>query len=315
MAELREVHIDQRLSRLSIQYKNDEFIWDQVLPVTKVGKRSNKYTVYNKRDTYKLVDDSVAPHAFPTEITESLSTDNYSVEDHALAQWVEREQVDEADAGILPLIDANNNVMRELHLQQEKRVADLVFKTSSYDAGNVLTLASNARWDKAAGDPIANIEDQMAKCFMTPNTLVFGFEVWLALRRHPKILDAVKQSTRQAGQTNSTGGLAMPREIMELFGVSKILVGKARYDSANPGQSANYQRIWGKSMAALYVGPTMGEKVITFGKTFCETQFLTYRTVDGMRGVKGSYYVKVGWNSDQKIVAKDVGALISTAID
>jgi hypothetical protein len=72
--------------------------------------------------------------------------------------------------------------------------------------------------------------------------------------------------------------------------------------------------LWGKHCAALHVMPSPGIKSITFGVTFAESLRMAYRTFDGKRGEKGAHYFKVAWNSDEKIIASDLGYFIQDAV-
>ena len=57
-----------------------------------------------------------------------------------------------------------------------------------------------------------------------------------------------------------------------------------------------------------------GIKTITFGATFSETRRQTQRDFDPKRGVKGAHYLKVAWNSDEKVIASDLGYMIENAV-
>ena len=316
--DVRQLHTDARLSRVSVEYRNPEMIWRQVMPVTIVGKRSNLYSIYDKSNTYDTPDDAVFPNAKPNEIQMKVSTDNYSVADHAYGHWVAQEEVDNADAPLRPLMAANRFLNARLDLAQEYRVAQVIFATGSYPSSNVTTLAGNTQWTSDSADPIGNIQTAINQCLMKANTLVFGQEAWLALRRHPKALGAVKgfNVRTPSSVAASMGGLATMSEIASLFEVDRVLVGGCRRNTANQGQTASISYVWGKSMAALHVAPgaMLAPNTITFATTFMESDRTAYRDFDGKMGLKGSHYLKVGWNSDQKIVAQDLGAMLATVI-
>ena len=88
MPPINELHVDTILTNLSLKYMNEMFIADMVLPIVKVNKRSDKFIVYDKADSYKLVDSAVGPKAQPNEVDWAVGTDNYSVNDYALADYV-----------------------------------------------------------------------------------------------------------------------------------------------------------------------------------------------------------------------------------
>lgn len=90
MPEPRTLHVDAVLTNLSVKYRNNIMIWPQLMPEIKVGKRSDKFTKYNKEDSFKLVDDKIGPKSLPNEVDWGTSNDNYSVKDHALGDWIPR---------------------------------------------------------------------------------------------------------------------------------------------------------------------------------------------------------------------------------
>ena len=133
----------------------------------------------------------------------------------------------------------------------------------------------------------------------------------MKFRALPEVLDAVKGATRFQG---SPGGLATKTEVASLLEVDKLLVGRARYNTSKEGQTASYSRLWGKHMAALHVVKNPGIKSITFGLTISEMLRQTQRDFDKKRGVKGAHYFKVAWNSDEKVIASDLGYFIEDAV-
>lgn len=305
------LHTDSRLSNLSVQYRNEDMIWRNLMPIIRVGKRSDVFTVYNKDDSYRRTNDDLGPKSNANEVDWGSSTDNYSVKDHGLGDWVAQETIDNADRPIGPLVDTNDFLNNNLDINQEKRVSDLVFNAATYPTGNKVTLSGTGQWGGTSDDPIGDIQTAIETCFMRANTLVFGIDTWLVLRKLPEILDAVKSSTRFQG---SPGGLATPAEVSGLFEVPNILIGRGRYITSNPGQTDVYTRLWGKHAAALHVRSLPGIKTITFGGTFVETDRQTLRDFDVKKGVKGAHYVKVAWNSDEKVIASDLGYMIENAV-
>lgn len=305
------LHTDARLSNLSIKYRNEAMIWRDILPVIRVGKRSDIFTVYNKEDSYRETNDDLGPKSNANEVDWGVTSDNYSVKDHGLADWIAQETIDNADVPISPLVDTNDTLNSNLDINQEQRAAALVFNPATYPAGNKVTLSGATQWSGASDDPIGDIQTAIEACFMRANTLVFGVEAWLVFRKLPEILDAVKSSSRFQG---SPGGLATPAEVSGLFEVENIKIGRGRVITSKVGQTNVFARIWGKHMAAAHVVPNPGVKSITFGSTFVESDRTTLRDFDVKKGVKGSHYVKVAWNSDEKIIASDLGYLITDAV-
>ncbi len=310
MPEPRAMHKDAVLTNLSLRYRNEAMIWQSVMPIVKVNKRSDIYYVYNKEDSFTLADDKISPKGLANEIDWGVADQNYSVKDHALGDWLPQEAIDNADNPLQPEIDTNDFLNLCLDVAQEKRVADIVFSASSYPTGNKTQLSGNSQWSKSADDPIGNVQTAIETCFQRANTLVFGLDAWMVFRRLPEVLDAIKA----VAGASLRGGMVSAQEVAQFFEIEKVIVGRGRYNTAKPGQTASYTRLWGKHCAALYVDPSPGIKTITFGVTFCETLRFTAREFDPKRGLKGAHYIRPGWNSDEKVIASDCGYLIEDAV-
>jgi hypothetical protein len=294
-----------------VQYRNEDMIWRDVMPEVKVNKRSDLYWKYSKDNAYRSFDDKIGPKSMANEVDFAVSTDNYSVKDHALADWVTQEEIDNSDSPLAPESDSNDFVNSSLDVAQEQRVSAIVFAAATYPAANKVTLAGATQWSGASDNPIKDVQDAVEGCFVRANTLVFGIDAWLVFRRLPEITDAVKAI---AG-TNLSGGLATPDAVANLFEVDRVLVGRSRYLSSKEGQTSTFARLWGKHMAALNVkAGDIGIRSISFGKTFTETRRFTMRSFDEKRGLKGAHYLKTGWNSDEKVVASDLGYFIENAV-
>ena len=313
MPPVGHLHIDQALTNLSVQYKNQAMIWPLVLPLIPVNKRSDKYFIYNKADAFTLADDTVFPKSLPNEMDWGTQTGNYSVTDHAFGDWLPEEVIENADVPLQPEVDTNDYLNRLLDIAEEARAANLVFNAANYSASNQVTLSGTSQWSNSSSTPIDDIQNAIESCFGPEgraNTLVFGIDTWKALRIHPQILDAVKAATRLQG---SGGGVATRDEVATLFEVEQILVGRSRYNQSKQGQTPSYARLWGKHAAALYVEKDPGIRSITFGATFCEQRRQTMRDFDPKRGVKGAHYIKVSWNSAEVVIANDCGYFIQNA--
>ena len=69
MPEPKSLHIDAVLTNLSIQYKTEELIWEFLMPLIKVGKRSDKYYKYNKADSFTIPNDKIDLSRCRTNLT------------------------------------------------------------------------------------------------------------------------------------------------------------------------------------------------------------------------------------------------------
>ncbi len=311
MPEAKDLHVDKLLTDFSVKYRNEEMIWPFILPIVKVTKRSDKFMKYTKEDGFRLSDDRIGPKSMPNEVDWGATPDNYAVIDHALADWLPQETIDNADDPVQPEIDTVDFLNELEDVAQEKRASDLVFNATSYPVGNKVQLAGNDQWGGNSDDPIQDVLTAVEGCFKRANTIVFGADVWKVYRALPEVLDAVKSSTRYQG---SPGGLASSDEVAGLFEVERVIVGRSRYISSKEGQAATFARLWGKHVAALHVVPKPTIKSITFGVTFAEMLREIQRDFDKKRGIKGAHFFKIAWNSIEKLICTDLGYFIEDAV-
>lgn len=303
----KNVHVDTTLSDLSVLYKHEPSIWREVMPTRKVTKRSNVFFVYDKDDSFRVPSDQIGPRTKANEVDFNLDTDNYSVRDHGLSDFVDQEQIDDADAPLSPQIDANEFINQLLDNAQEKRVSTIVFDEATYPAANKVQLSGTDQWsDPVNSTPLDDLFAGLDLPLVRPNTLVLGALVWTQLRKHPQILDAVRGSI--------AGGIVTKSELAEVLEIEKVVVGRKSENTAKKGQTGVFSKLWGKHASLLFIDPNPGPKSITFGVTFMSKDRSTQRIRDDLRGVSGGEVVKTTWNSDEKVIAADVGYFIEDAI-
>lgn len=312
-----KVHNDSTLSSVSIQYRNEEYIGLKLLPEITVGKASDKFFTYDKRNRLAAPDDSLETRSVPNEVSESRGTDNYSTKPYGLLDFVDQKTLENQDAPLNEMIDLVAAVNDALELLEEKRIATLLTTAGTYNAGQVQTLGAGTQWSDYtsatldATNPFKAIEAARDSIWSPAQgaTKVVGFcglAVFRAMRRHPKVLEAFKHMQ----------GLKLPtaQQLAEVFELDDLLVGRAWEDTANEGQTASYGRIWGKHFGIVRVAAQPSVRCAAFGWTFRFGAKVTNQWFDPKPGVAGGYYAKVGHQSDYKVAAKDTGALIQNAI-
>ena len=300
----KDVHVDAVLSGVSIQYQNDEFIADKVLPVVPVKKESDKYYRYTRN--WRLPQSKRAAGAEANEVEWNADTDTYTCEEYALKDFIPDRVRENADQPLDMDVDTAENVTMLVQLGREKRVADVVFSAANYGTQTYALTGAN-RWDDYAGsDPIGDVRTAKAAVHLgsgkTPNVLVIGYLAYLKLLDHPDILERIKYTQK---------GIVTADLLAAVFEVDSILVGKALYDSSQEGDTESLGYIWGKSVALLYVESSPGIKKVSFGYQFQSRGFRTekYR-VDGRKGD----YVESGEIRDEKLVAASCGYLYTTVV-
>lgn len=313
MPELTDLTFNPTLTNVSLQYKVEALIWSMVLPPIKVGSRTPRIRRYTKDDRFRIPNDVVGARSRPNQVDFGSTTTSIMVEDRALEEPISEVERREAEAeGVMSLLtDATEFVTGLIEIAQEKRVADRVFAAATYPTGNKVTLSGTSQWnDETNSNPLNDILTGLDAAFVRPNVMVLGADPYRHLRKHPKILDAVKGRTGVAPR----GGIVSPQDLADLFELQKVLVGRSRINSAKEGQTATYTRLWGKHCALLYVEERPTSRSITFGATFSETLRKVSTYFDNNIGPEGSTMVRVYWNGDEEILAPDVGYFIENAV-
>lgn len=269
MPTTQRVHIDQMLTNISIGYKNEQFIADQIFLPIPVAKQSDKYYVFGK-EAFRQHDDARASGAIANEINWTLSDSTYFCEGHALRSPITDEEVQNADDIFNLKADATELVTEGILLNKEIDAANILLDANNYDIDLVFNMGagggSPAKWsDYANSDPVLDIakakERMHKKSGIRPNVLVISEPILNVLKLHPKILALFKAITPVS--------IANIEQIALALGVDKILVGSALKSTArNVAQEDNLAYIWGNSAVLCYVPKAPGKKIQSIGYTF-----------------------------------------------
>lgn len=305
--------IDPHLTGIALAYTNAELIAESVLPTVPVGKQEYRWNKYSVADGFTIPSTLVGRKSQPNKVEFGATEQAGFTVDYGLDDPVPNADIENADPRHNPLDYATMRVTDLIELDREKRTADMVFDAANYGASNKLTLAGAAQWSDTSSDPIAAIMDtalESNNVLMRPNAAVMGSEVWQKLRRHPKILEAVK-STGGA----IVNGMASRQAVAELFELEELLIGRSRYNSAKKGQAPTLARLWGKHALFFHRNRlATTQNGITFGFS---TQFgsrIAGRIPDPNMGIRGGVNVRVGESRGEHIVASDVAFLFVNAV-
>jgi hypothetical protein len=199
-----------------------------------------------------------------------------------------------------------------IQLDREVRVAAVVQNAANYTSK--VTLAGNDQFSAfATSDPYGVIDNGMQSTLVyTPNTHAMGKVVWNKLKRHPKLIKAVKGGLAEDGAISR-------RQYCELFEIEedRLLIGEGLLNTAKKGQAVSLAGVWGKNIALLYIDPSKGsadDPTITWGFTAELGQRIAGSGEDPHIGLKGGKFIRVGERTKELVVAPDVGYLISGAV-
>ncbi|AKH39408.1 hypothetical protein AAW31_02275 [Nitrosomonas communis] len=308
---IRPFPIDPKLTAIAIAYRNPDIalIADEVLPRTPVAQEF-KYLKYDLAQGFTVPDTLVGRKSTPNEVDFNATEITDKVVDYGLDDLVPNEDIEADNQGVNPLGTATMYLTNLVNLARELRVASLVFNANSYAAGNQTTLSGTSQWSDATNsDPVAAISDALDIPVIRPNIGILGQATWTKLRRHPKIVQAIKNTDQGAGMVSR-------QEFADFFELQALYVGAGFANSAKKGQTASLARVWGKHASFIYrdraAGPQAG---VTFGFTGEWGNKIAGNIDEPKVGLTGSQRVRVGERVKELICATDLGYFFQNAVN
>jgi hypothetical protein len=307
-----DVYSNRTIQTMSVQYKNDDYIGDQLMPVVDIGDQpTGVYFTYNKHDRFEAPSDLMSEREEANEIEEGRTKTTFTCADYGLMNSISAKSVSAEDAPLNELMDLSESLNDLLALKREVRQANILCTASNYDSANTTTLSGSNQWNSGSGgDPVKDIQTARAACWNGRGRGDFvGFcsrSVWNVLARHQALLDLFKY----------TGQGLLPQDVMaKWFGLRTILVGDARKQTANEGQTASYSRIWSDVFGIVRVASTASVRNAAFAYTLrVNGQPRATQWFKPELGLKGRYFAKVTTSDAYQVVANDTGYLIASPI-
>jgi len=261
MPEVQQVHVDAALTNLSVAYRNNEFVAEQIAPRVQVRKQSDRYYIYDSdRESMRVADDYRAPGSLANEVDFALSTDSYYCEDHALSSAVPDEERENSDPIIQPDIDRTEFLTERIMLNQEVALEKKL--RANADMGES-AVSLGEEWNNSSSDPVAVVQTARLAVFAASqrraNVIVLPFEVYETLRNHPAVVDRIKYSGL---------GVATKDVMAQVFDVDRIVVPRSFVNNATKGNDPNVSSVWTDNVYVMHVADRPGLKQVTLATTF-----------------------------------------------
>lgn len=298
----RQSHIDSALTNLSIGFKNQAYIADQIFPTVRVAKQTDKYFIFTKADWFRDDADVRAPGARAPLVGYTISTSPYVCVEKAAAKLVTDEEVANADAPLDPYRTATEYITEKLLINKEIDVFTDVFGASTWTNSAVPATL----WDVDTSDPLDDIENGIyaieSSIGRPVNISVIGRGLWRHVKRHPDILGAIMGS---AGPTQP-GALTLAA-FATLIGVDKVLIGRAIKNTASEGLTASYSLVAGLHMFLGFVaaGPALATPSAGYIFQWKGREVNRYRETE-----EHSDLVECLESWDSRVTAADAGYLL-----
>ena len=315
--------VSPTLTAIAIAYRNPAaaLIADRALPRVPVSQETFKYTTYPIAEAFTLSETQVGRRGQPNKLEFTGTELTAATDDHALDADIPYTDIDAASRAraeglnaIDPEMLAAEQLAHQILLAREVRVAAVVQDANNYSADKKVTLAGTDQLsDYENSDPYGVIDTGMsATLIYRPNTISMGRAVWDVIKRHPRLIKAVKGGLTEDGAITR-------QQFADLFEIAldRLLIGEGWVNTAKKGQAVSLSRVWGKSIQLNYIDPSKGttnDPVITWGYTAQLGGRIGGSWDDPKIGAKGGKWVRVGEQLKELCVAKDVGYRIAAAV-
>ncbi len=264
-----QTHIDVALTDMSLGFLQNpgDFIARTILPIKTVSKQSNRYFKYSAADFAR---DDAQLRAAGSESDGSgftLSNDTYFCEKYALHVDLTYDDIGAADSPIDLEKDSAEFLTNAMLIKHERLFAAACWATGIWTEN--VTGAATAKWsDYTGSSPIQVIDNAKRnvhlRTFKTPNTLILGQDVALALKEHPDLVSRLQYTSDASIDT-----VMMARR----FGVERVAVAKAILNSASEGKSGASMGFLldPKSALLIYSPPSVGIRTVAGAVSFAWT--------------------------------------------
>lgn len=306
-----DVQATQFLSNLSVQYANDDYIGNLLLPFATVTKLSGKYPIYQEAYRMEGPDDEMNGRSDANEIDDGERLEGtYDCKGRSLKNTLDWVTMENQDAPFDEMVDLTTALADVVAVKRENRQATVLTTSGNYASTNVIAIGAADRFNAAGGgDPISVMQQMNAALWKgrgNARTYMWAsLEVWNVLQRHPQILDLCKHTKE---------GLAQPGSVASYFGWDGILISSARRRTSKKGQTATYGRMYGNNMGLTRVSVTPSKRNAVFGHTMSWRGVRTTVSWKQDLFTDGGYVAKTSHHEDYKVIANKAGVLVTTPI-
>jgi hypothetical protein len=305
----RDLHIDQNLTNVALNYRPAGMIADMIAPIVQVAKETDLYPVFSQKEALAIEDTKRARGTQAHRITRSVSSEGYRAENYALRYDVPIEDRANMDAAYAFELEAGaaRYLVDKLVLDWDKRVLQTVGSASNVSTGFVPSSA----WG-SGGDPVSQlyqvIEQVQSQTAYRPNNILFGWQAYNWFRRNSNVRNFVLG-------TNNGGGVVTRQAVAGIFEVDRVLVSEAFYNSANEAAAISLANTFPKDSVLVYYAPSAPSREVP---SFMYSFRWTAPGLPAPLAVERHPYdsksktesIEAGYYQDEKITSSALGALI-----
>jgi hypothetical protein len=307
----RDLHVDNLLSQVAINYRPDGMIADQIAPVVSVQKETDSYVVFNRGEYYAIENTARSRGTEANRVTRSVSSSQYSAKNYALAYDTPIE--DRANMDVAFQFELEAGAVRyltdKLYLDWDKRAL------TTAKANVATTFLCGSSWTAATnqGDPFSQVIQMLEQITATTgtrgNSIICGWRAYNWMRRATAMRNLING-------TNNGGGIVTKQQLQDAFEVDRFLVAGGFYNPKNEAQTATFSNYFPQDAVLAYYAPMAASReapsfMYSFRWTAPElgTPMAAIRhNFDSRARVDG---VEVQYYQDEKVTGSEYGVYLA----
>lgn len=247
--------------------EQDALVGTQALPIFKTPKKEASYAAITRESLTREGDTKRAARAKYQRDDVDTEDKTFKCEEHGLEGALDDSEralfKNDFDAEMA----TTRGIANKLMIAQEKRIADLVFNTTTFTGSSLFTDNSGSPWATAGTDIIGQVDagkDKVrANTGMSANGIIMSYANLTRIKGNTDIKDRIKYTSR-ASESQILNALA------DLFGLDYVWIAKGIRNSAKHGQAFSGSDIWNSSyvMVGRFVTNGQDLKEPGLGRTF-----------------------------------------------
>jgi len=293
----------------------ENFIAEEVVPSMSVDTETGVYAKVPVDAIVQMPDNRRGSGSNYARLNAKFTTANWYTKEYGLEEAVDRHDRERYPSGIVGENAALYRVVMATKRRRDKRVADACINTTTLPVSGTTGLTITTPWDSAAATPALDLATAAGN--IQTKTGVPKSMLNLVLSRYnldklPFVTDVIDKLKIA---TAPYAGLITPEMAAAYFGVNKVIVPTARYNTASQDATPSLATIWNEDYAFLYFPMrqlnSMGTMQPGLGCTFrWAQQGMDYNVYAYGEDPVNSDVVRVEEFADEQLINTDYANLI-----
>lgn len=318
-----DVSIAEEMDTLLLGYSQYGYRADEACPIHLVEKDTGKFRVFDENDAFQVVNVAAGIQSDINEVDPNTRLDDYQVKDRALGAFVPTRT--EANASYDVRAAAARRIRRALDLDREIRIfgsGGLLSTATNFAANNRAAISAGAEWNDAENsDPILDIQERIEASAQPITGIYLNPQATHAFLRADRVRSHMRQMLGDSAPVDATIKAAAAQQLMDFVipGLPPFHVVPAKMKNETSGLldfilTDNVILVGNPGGTTV----TSGEEIMT-AMTFrvkgpSGTGYTTREFELPKRGLEGGMMMISGHGEDTKVIASNVGGIITNVI-